>query len=537
MKSYLTVEDILQRKHFEKVEIAAGKEGLHHHVKWVHIVEVTNIGKLLKGNELILSTAVAWKEKKELFISILQQLIKSNAAGLCIEIGTYTSVIPHEIITMANKAQFPIILILKEVPFVEITQDIHTLLINRQYDMLASLEKHSQVLNKMLLSMNHYDEILKVIYEDVQAQIILTFNNQENHFFPEIGDVKKSILLKAIETERSAILSKYSIVSAPIELLGEKYAELLIISQDRDLIEFDQLILDRTANALAQFFIRELFVEEKRRVEETEWVNCWLDGEETKASIMENLAYYMPTVSPKGAFVCIYQQEEQKKIINLTYFKLYFRSILEQRGFSFLAIEKHHSVILIIINERQSTDWKKRVNEAISKLLESELERGRVESKPMIGVGKYVENLEKVSDSYQTAIETVKIKKSMADPANSYFYDDLHIFRVISILNRQLDLQEIVMEYLEPVISYDFNHNGKLMDTLKAYLACNGSKKETAQKLFIVRQTLYHRLEKLEQLLGTDFMTHEKRLAIEFMVMSHEFILASNQEFSGIKKA
>ena len=42
-------------------------------------------------------------------------------------------------------------------------------------------------------------------------------------------------------------------------------------------------------------------------------------------------------------------------------------------------------------------------------------------------------------------------------------------------------------------------------------MCCNGSKKETAEQLYVVRQTLYHRLEKLEELLGTDFMASPKR--------------------------
>lgn len=66
LKSYITVKDILQRKHFEMIEVIAGKEGLNRLVKWVHVVEVTNIRNLLNGNELILSTGVAWKEKRNI---------------------------------------------------------------------------------------------------------------------------------------------------------------------------------------------------------------------------------------------------------------------------------------------------------------------------------------------------------------------------------------------------------------------------------------------------------------------------------------
>ena len=63
-----------------------------------------------------------------------------------------------------------------------------------------------------------------------------------------------------------------------------------------------------------------------------------------------------------------------------------------------------------------------------------------------------------------------------------------------------------------------------MLITLKTYLACSGSKQETSKKLFIVRQTLYHRIEKLELLLGENFMNSDKRLALEFMLMAYDFV-------------
>ena len=77
MKSYITVDDILSRKNFESVKVIAGKEGLGRQVKWVHVVEIVNIKNLLNGNELILSTGVAWRDNKEKFISVIEQLIDS----------------------------------------------------------------------------------------------------------------------------------------------------------------------------------------------------------------------------------------------------------------------------------------------------------------------------------------------------------------------------------------------------------------------------------------------------------------------------
>jgi PucR family transcriptional regulator, purine catabolism regulatory protein len=253
----LTVSDILKRKHFEHVQLAAGREGLNRTVKWVHIVEVANINNLLNGKELILSTGVGWKENKSLFLSFLQQLIECDASGLCIEMGAYTSSIPQEIIDFANEHHFPIILFLKEVPFVEITQDIHTYLINQHYQMISKLETYSQQLNKKLLSMEQYDEILKFLHNYLGHRVIFRMNGKEAQFVPEPENHEQiSLIDHPLQQPKKA-------ASQPILLLGNEYAELSIVSLEKEISEFDLLILDRTATALAQHLLRDLYVGEK----------------------------------------------------------------------------------------------------------------------------------------------------------------------------------------------------------------------------------------------------------------------------------
>ncbi|QOR64636.1 PucR family transcriptional regulator ligand-binding domain-containing protein [Cytobacillus suaedae] len=527
LKSYLMVKDILERKHFENVEIIAGEEGLGRLVKWVHVVEIINIRNLLNGSELILSTGVAWKDNHDIFLSLVQQLIDSDAAGLCIEIGTFTSTIPQQVIDLANQSHFPIIVFHKEVPFVEITQDIHTLLIHRQYQMISDLESYSQALNKKLLTIENYIEILKFIHHYLQVQVVLLFSNEEVQFIPDISSSnERKSLLQSIEKNDS---SSYSIERNPIQLLGDHYAELIICSDDRVLTEFDHLILDRTATALAQLLLRELYVEEKRRMEETEWLNGWIEGVHTEEEIKEYLSYINPQFQTKGVVVCLIKLEsfDQYSSADITYFKLFVRAIFEQQGFSLFAIEKRNTLIFIFLNERGSSTWKKRFKQGMERVCNVKSQIG--EQKKKIAIGKYVDDITATHLSYQTALETIRIQERLGNKAESHFYEDLHIYRIISQLNRHLDLHELVLEYLEPIITYDEKYNGKLMETLKIYLSCNGSKQETAKRLYIVRQTLYHRIQKLEKLLGPDFMDHEKRLTIEFMILSYEYLVAARK--------
>ena len=84
----LSVKEILQKKIFDQAQVIAGKSGLNRNVRWVHVLEVASIENLLNGNELILSTGVGWGGDIKTFSSIVQQSIDSNAAGLCIEMGS-----------------------------------------------------------------------------------------------------------------------------------------------------------------------------------------------------------------------------------------------------------------------------------------------------------------------------------------------------------------------------------------------------------------------------------------------------------------
>jgi sugar diacid utilization regulator len=405
----LTVSDILSRKHFEQAMIIAGEEGLNRIVKWVHVVEVTNIGNLLNGDELILSTGVAWKEDEGLFISILNQLVENQAAGLCIEIGTYLAEIPAEAIVIANMNKFPIIIFQKEVPFVEITQDIHTFIINKQYRKISDL--------------------------------------------------------------------------------------------------------------------RELYDEEKKRIEEIEWLQSWLDGDHPLDDINEYLLQNDSKPKSTEAVVLVAKVHSLKEKSNqdITYLKLLFRSVFEQNGFILFSVEKRNELILILLNNRPNKNSKERIKKAILSIKDSEFIRKKSTAKLYMAAGKFVEALTDIHKSFQSAKETLRIQQEMSKE-ETYFYEDLHLYRLISQMNKHMDLQDLVVEYLQPVIQHDQKYNGKLLETLKVYLECNGSKQETANKLFIVRQTLYHRLQKLENLLGKDFMNHEKRVALEFMLLVKDYL-------------
>lgn len=517
----LKVQDILQNKHFNKAEVIAGKSGLHNVVKWVHILEILNVKNFVKGNELILTTGLGIKGDLNKFLYFVQGLIDSNCAALCIELGQYIQRVPDDVIHLAERNAFPIIIFKEEVPFIEITQELHSLIINQQYTMVSKLESYSEMLNKETLYVQQPEEILKIAYKYLETPLALKTEGKPAIIYPKIYKNQKNKLTEHLVNHSN----KNNWYIQPIHLFQHKYAELMLLKDAASITEFDTLILDRTATALCQLLIRKLYVEEKKGIEDAKWIEEWIEGKHTKEEINHYLFSQWPNLNLSGGAVFITQLNESfsKQKFDVTYYKLLGKSIFEHYGFLPLAIEKKKSVIFILLNKREES-VKERLEEALSKLKSSEA-LSKISSYFQFAVGKIMNDVHNIHESYQTALDTLYINRKVG--TNSLFYEDLHLFRIIYNLQKYVDLEQLVNDYLQPLIEFDKRNNGQLLETLEVYLQTNGSKQETAKKLYIVRQTLYHRIRKIESLLGEDFMKGEKRLALEFMLLARKFLVSS----------
>ncbi|CAN7418386.1 PucR family transcriptional regulator [Rossellomorea sp. LjRoot5] len=529
MKShfYFSVKDILERKYFEHAKVMAGHRGLSRQVKWVHIVEVTSIKNLLNGNELILSTGLALKEEDS-FLSLIHQLGACEAAALCIELDTNISTIPAAVLEWADESDFPIIVFEKEVPFVSITQDIHAVIINQQYEMIKKLDFYAQNLNKLLLSVKHCRDILQMLHTELDVPVLFQLKEQDVKVHPLMCSYEEELFLQNYYKHKDS--KDHHVASTKVILFDQEYAELCICRYNHPFSEYELLILDRTSTALAQYLMRELYFDEQKRLEESKWIMSWLKGDQSYdrlATFMENL-----NVSIHGGVVCICKTNTlaEKEMLDLTFFNLVTKSIFEQYGFKVVPERIDHDLIFILLDTRRTGDWKARLIKAYEKILKSGF-FGK-SSHAVFATGKYQLEMMEIHRSYETAKDTLTFRAKVDVGDHYYFFDDLHLFRLISIVNENVNMSEMIEEFLSPLIDYDREHDGNLMKTLKVFLSCQGSKQETSKRLYIVRQTLYHRLKKIEDLLGEDFMRSDKRVAIEFLLAAHDYL----QPLSLLKK-
>ncbi|MEK4627300.1 MAG: PucR family transcriptional regulator ligand-binding domain-containing protein [Solibacillus sp.] len=507
----LTVQEVLNRKHFESAKVVAGNAGLSHVIKWIHIMEVTDVKQLIKGNELILTTGVVLKDNEQGFLQFVKQLSNLEVAGLCVELGMYIEVIPERVINLANQLDFPIIVFEEIVPFVEITQDLHTGIIHQQYDVLKQLEDYSQKINKHVLKVNDKVKILQYMQKYLNVNVFFEINKGTSLSIPD----------KKIENSKDYIKglnSKYW-VSNELNLFDQVYGTIYIYSEKKEITDLDSLILDRTVVTLSQFVLRDLYIEEKLESENRKFFEKWLDGQNSNEEMLFFIEEIDCNLKHNGWMVMIHQLKRRNIKKDLTNYKINLRQSLQKEGFYTFIVEQSQCLIFILSDLGQESTYKERMKRAMNEIIN----QYRLDT--LIAVGKYVYHYNELKESFQTAQDSLQIR--MKNMNLSYFYDELTLYHMVKVLQTNTILMQMAKEKIEKLSFYDQKHNSNLIQTLNMYLQCNGLKKETAEKLFIVRQTLYHRLEKIEQIIGSDFMEYENRLCLEIMLLMtrHNFVV------------
>lgn len=121
-----------------------------------------------------------------------------------------------------------------------------------------------------------------------------------------------------------------------------------------------------------------------------------------------------------------------------------------------------------------------------------------------IGIGTAYEYIAEFKLSYQEAKNAIKISKMVKQDTNIYFYEDMDLYSFIAQVTNGKFLDDYVEHKIGKLLETDRTQEGNLVETLEAYLDNNCNANATAEKLFIHRNTMRYRLDKIRHILNSD---------------------------------
>ncbi|MEV1201324.1 PucR family transcriptional regulator ligand-binding domain-containing protein [Microbispora rosea] len=134
-------------------EVLAGETALDRVVRWVHSSEIYEIGPLLTGGELLLTTGLGLAGTDAgARRHYLREIAARGVAGVALELGRTFPETPRELVEEARRQELPFIALHAVVPFIRITEHVNTLIVDYASRRLRVGDSATRALNEALIA-------------------------------------------------------------------------------------------------------------------------------------------------------------------------------------------------------------------------------------------------------------------------------------------------------------------------------------------------------------------------------------------------
>ncbi|MDR1299096.1 MAG: helix-turn-helix domain-containing protein [Oscillospiraceae bacterium] len=195
----------------------------------------------------------------------------------------------------------------------------------------------------------------------------------------------------------------------------------------------------------------------------------------------------------------------------------FLQSIFQDRQHEFV-VSMGETVISVVTEMPPGADMR------FIKKLASNIERkvrDEYDIKPIIGVGTPARNLRELADRYKESIVSIEIGKVFETDKTIIYYENLGIGRLI---------YQLPMKLCEMFLSEVFKKNpiealdAETLYTINKFFENSLNVSETSRRLFVHRNTLVYRLEKIKKITGLDLREFEQAIVFQVAMMVNKYL-------------
>ena len=181
-----------------------------------------------------------------------------------------------------------------------------------------------------------------------------------------------------------------------------------------------------------------------------------------------------------------------------------------------LSINEMDTAVVKQISTSTTTEDLEKIAAAMEETLKNEL---RI--KTVIGIGTVAEHLRELADSYKEAQTAIEVGKVFDTEKSIMHYENLGIGRLIYQL--PTTLCEIFLSEVFKKNSID-SLDQETLFTINKFFENNLNVSETSRKLFVHRNTLVYRLEKIKKLTGLDLRQFDHAIVFKVALMVRKYL-------------
>lgn len=133
-----------------------------------------------------------------------------------------------------------------------------------------------------------------------------------------------------------------------------------------------------------------------------------------------------------------------------------------------------------------------------------------------IGIGGTPHRIEELNKSFQEAQKAISLTTRLENDSPVSHYNEYLIQELLSHNDAKEKLEMYYKYTLSDLVSYDQTNKTDLLSTLETYYQTQGNIEQASQQLFIHRNTLVYRLNKIMSLLDVDLKNAQESFKLQF---------------------
>lgn len=528
-------------------QVLAGEDHLDNAVRWAHVAEIADISGLLRGDELILTTGVALPRSDEGLAAFIRALAEVPVAGLVVELGrTYAGRLPAAMVRSARQVGLPLVALHQVVPFVEVTESIHGLVIDGQLSQLRHAEALHDTFTELAVEGADVAEVVRQAARMAGAPVVLETLGHQVVEHDALGGDAARLLGRWTARSRAVRVpgrsghdpaSGWSV--ATVGARGDDWGRLVLVREPgQPPRPQDLMLLERAATTLA---LHQLITRDREGLERQTHrtlISALLDHVHPHAEIglragalgvpLEGRRLVGAVVRPRT--VPTTSLAAQARIRDLadavaqatrTAGVAALVGSLDDRTIGVLAALDRRDDDSVVLS---------RVATALVRVVRSRTPGG--EPDLVLAAGSVVAGLR---EARRTILEAGQVADAAAHlPATQHFVrmPETGLRGLLTLLRGDARVAMFVERELGPLLDRDVpgedsprrrsRLDADLLAALRAYLDTGRNKSATADALHVSRPALYDRLSRLESVLDVDLDDTETCLALHVALLASE---------------
>jgi purine catabolism regulator len=155
-------------------EVVAGAGRLDRAVRWVHVAEAADVGVMLSGGEMVLTTGVLLAGDEGAQAEYIQSLYRAEAAAVVLGLGRAFPSPPDVMRRAAERCGLPLIVLHRPFPFAELTEEVQARLLRRKFAAVSLSEAVRTALTGLITAGAPLRSLLDEIAQHSGCPVVVT---------------------------------------------------------------------------------------------------------------------------------------------------------------------------------------------------------------------------------------------------------------------------------------------------------------------------------------------------------------------------